>query len=631
MKKNILILLLLVVSICKSQTWKEDFELCPSQSLPLGWLQNNIDGNTVVYNHNLTFGFWNDAWVTYFDSQHDPSHGVSAISTSFYQSGSTSNDWLITHSFVVPTNGRLRFETWSADVQDSYFVAISNSGTLTTSFTTTLLNVPSIVTGWTTQDLNLSGFTGQTVRIAFVNNSTGRLLLKMDNIEVYSLPNTDGSIKELHEVKRYSATTQTVSGYFKSFGLNQVNNAVLNYNVNGGAIITQTMNFGSPLNYGDSSKYTFTSPAGFTVGINHINIWLSQVNGLNETRTNNDSLEFVVYAASKVVQRNALFEYFDSPGCPPSDGIRQNFAPLLNLNGANTGGKLNVIKYNTVYGDPGFSTPAIKRLLYYNNKPLLPPEVYANGTKRLQSYTQSDINAALNSPTGVNMVAALKTSSNVVTASSTITPYFTISNSPLKIVHALTQKYYYYPGISSFPGTEHHYHVMRKMNPDSAIVNFTPVDGVTVSTSFNYTATVKPIAASQDCFDFWQTAGGVEYEYVVFVQDTLTKDVIQSSSAIILDTTSIGIVEYNADKKMGIYPNPAADYVTVGLKLTEVSDIDVCIYNQSGQEVYANKSRHVLAGKPEMNINTSELTSGIYFIYVKTSTEIFKEKLVIAK
>src|ERR1043165_1027362 len=101
MKKQLLALALLGMGIANAQTWSEDFNSTTAQSLPAGWLQNNVDGLTVASNLS-SFNFGTNAWVTNGQTSEWSAQGRVVMSTSWYTSPGISNDWLITPSFSVP-------------------------------------------------------------------------------------------------------------------------------------------------------------------------------------------------------------------------------------------------------------------------------------------------------------------------------------------------------------------------------------------------------------------------------------------------------------------------------------------------------------------------------------------------
>ncbi len=79
--------------------------------------------------------------------------------------------------------------------------------------------------------------------------------------------------------------------------------------------------------------------------------------------------------------------------------------------------------------------------------------------------------------------------------------------------------------------------------------------------------------------------------------------------------------------EIGIYPNPANDFVNFDIEMQNVQSASIVIYNMMGQEVVRQyiKDSHV-------SINVSDLTDGIYFYSLIVNNETVKtNKLVVRR
>lgn len=630
MKKQLLALAVLTAGFANAQTWSEDFSSATPPGLPAGWLQNNVDGKTVS-SSVASYSFGTNAWVSRNLTSTDPAHGKVAASTSWYSPAGASNDWLITPSFTVPANAIIEWDAMSPDAQyaDGYQVKVSTTGTLTTDFSTNLLTVGAENSTWNNRSLSLNAYAGQTIRLAFINNSNDMYLLWLDNVKVLVPNNEDGNVVDITGLTRYmTAGNQNVTGTFKSKGLNPANNATLNYRVNGGSVVTQTMTFGTALNYGQSTTYSFTAPAAFPIGANNLKVWVSEVNGVGETNLTNDTAAAFVYAASQAVLRNALIEEFSSSTCGPCASLNASFDPLMNTNTPNSGGRVNVIKNQVNWpspgNDPSYNPHSAARVTYYGINAA--PTALTNGVLEMSAHDQAEIDAAKNVPAYANITASLTSAGNLISGTATVTPFISIpTGSPLKVHQVLLQQYYNYPGATT--SQKDYHHIMRKMFPSAAGTTITPVDGTPLTVTFSHTLTSAATPA-QNSYDFWNTTSMV-LEYVVFVQDATSDDVLQSGSAQVAST--VGLVELKENQEIGIYPNPAKDFAVVGIKLNKASNIDITIYDITGKVVYANKAAKVDAGQREITINTTEFASGTYNVIVNTEAGTLKDKLIISK
>jgi hypothetical protein len=640
MKKQLLALALLTAGFSNAQTWTETFSSAASPGIPSTWLQNNVDGN-VVTTSLASYSFGTNAWVTRdFSASTNAvlaAHGKIAFSTSWYTPAGTANDWLISPSFTVPANAVLEWEALVTDPSypDGYQVRISTTGTTVANFTANpvLFSIAAENDTWTTRGLSLNTYSNQTVRIAFVNNSVDMDRLALDNIMVKIPQSNDGNVVSITGLTRYIAisntqTTSTIAGAFKSFGYSTASSAELKYSINNGTPVTQTVSLPN-LTYGQTSNYSFTTPGTFALGTNKVKVWVTKVNGVNEVALANDTAYSVVYVASTTKPRNALVEEFSSSTCNPCASLNSTFDPLLNTNNPNTGGNVNVIKYQVNWpspgNDPSYNSHCAGRVSHYGINAA--PTAITNGKTEMVAHSQAEINAAIAVPAFADITANINVVGLNITASSTITPYVSIpSNSPLRLHQVILQKFYNYPGATTTQ--KNYYHVMRKMNPNAwgAPVNVT--DGVSFNTAFNHTlaSTTTPVQGS---FDFWNTASPV-FEYVVFVQDSISNDILQTGSAS-FSVNSVGFVDLKDDQQIGVYPNPAKDFAAVAINLQKSSVVDITIYDITGKIVYNNKGAQVQAGKNEIKINTSDFATGTYNIVVNTDDGILKEKLIIFK
>lgn len=173
--------------------------------------------------------------------------------------------------------------------------------------------------------------------------------------------------------------------------------------------------------------------------------------------------------------------------------------------------------------------------------------------------------------------------------------------------------------------------MMRRMFPDGNGTFINTTDGVPQNVTFNHTATLVSIASgtpASGSFNTW-IATNLTYEYVVWIQDAISHQIIQSGSA--TQSVPTGVVEFVENSSIGIYPNPAKDYAVVGIKLNKPSVADIMIYDMSGKLVYTNKGANVEDGQSEIKIDTSEMAPGSYNVVVSTSEGVLRDKLIILK
>jgi hypothetical protein len=298
----------------------------------------------------------------------------------------------------------------------------------------------------------------------------------------------------------------------------------------------------------------------------------------------------------------------------------------------NTGtNNLNAVKYQVNWpapgNDPSYNPDVLTRRNYYGVNSA--PTVLYNGSPG--SGNQTNINIAKGMPGFATITPTITITGNAITANATITPFVTIpSASPIKVYHAIVQEKYNYPGAST--SQKNYSHAMRAMKPAAGSL-FTPASGSAQTFTSTHTVAYGNIASgtpAQGTQNFWYNTGTFAYEYVVWIQDDVNKQVLQSGSAF-TNTMSVGVVEFKDNNSIGIYPNPAKDYAVVGIKLNNASAVDINITDITGKLVYSNLGAQVEEGSNEIRINTSEFATGTYHVTVKTKEGTLTEKLVVVK
>lgn len=644
MKKQLLAIALLTAGLANAQTWTQNFSSATVPNLPAGWMQNNVDGLTpdagiASYSFGTNAGVTRDVTSSFgLPAQ----YGKCLITTARYNPAGQSNDWIISPQFTVPANAVFNWAATAFDpsLTNGYEIRISTTGTTVSNFTNNpvLFSIGNEIyntTNWTQRGVSLNAYAGQSVYLAVHENNNAKWQLALDNFSVTVPANAnDGSILTVNGLTRYmvGAGNQNVSGTFKQLGFATATTAVIRYNVNGGAPVSQTFTFAPTVPYFGTTTFTFATPASLALGTNKIKVWVNAIDGNNEVNLTNDTALQYVYVASQSVTIQALIEEFTSSTCVPCANLNVTFDPLLATNGANTGtANLNAVKYQVNWpspgNDPSYNPDVLARRNYYGVNSA--PTVLFNGSPG--SGNQTNINIAKAMPAYASINSGVSIANNVITANATVTPYVTIpSASPIRVYHALLIEQYNYPGAST---TQKDYkHVMRIMFP-SAGTTINTADGVAQTFSLTHTPSYASIAAgtpAQGSNNFWYNTGTFKYEYVVWIQDDVSDQVLQSSSAA-TSSVATGVVEFKDNNSIGIYPNPAKDYAVVGIKLQNSSSVDINITDVTGKVVYTNNAAQVEAGSNEIRINTSDFATGTYVVTVSTKEGKLTEKLVVVK
>jgi hypothetical protein len=162
-------------------------------SFPTGWLLVDVDNRVPEGGVSWV----NDAWERREDIAINPFDSV-AYSTSWYFPAGAADDWMWTPSISIGGNGML---TWNADALDSNFPdgyevrvmvgptqptgSTGNIGNMITN-STVIFSIAAENSSLTPRSASLAAYAGQTIRIAWRNNSNNAFLLFIDDVVVTS-------------------------------------------------------------------------------------------------------------------------------------------------------------------------------------------------------------------------------------------------------------------------------------------------------------------------------------------------------------------------------------------------------------------------------------------------------------
>ncbi|MEL6868016.1 MAG: T9SS type A sorting domain-containing protein, partial [Bacteroidota bacterium] len=105
-------------------------------------------------------------------------------------------------------------------------------------------------------------------------------------------------------------------------------------------------------------------------------------------------------------------------------------------------------------------------------------------------------------------------------------------------------------------------------------------------------------------------------DYLIRVTTRLTTEVPGDFSLFIVGDSvfvpPVAVVEPFADE-ISVFPNPADTELLVNFSLNAQTRADLKIVNTLGQTVFLNRQQDLLAGENQLNVDVSDLSSGLYF------------------
>jgi len=622
--------------------FSEDF----SGPTPLSnWTLVNVDGRTPAAN----VGAINNAWVV-LNAGGQPA----ALSTSWYTPAGVADDYMITPAITITANNYLFFDAQAQDpaFPDGYEVRISTTVPTVAACSTVLLTVPAETSTWNSRNIDLSGYVGQTVHIAWRNNSNDMFVLAVDNIEVKEVIANDAGIQDVSIANSYTTnSTVTVSGTIENTGLNTLATVDVNWSIDGGVTVNtnsispNTGSFGTTA-FNHTITTTAVNPGAFT----DLMVWTSNPNGIADSLNANDTLKTQFFVNNgTTVSRDVLLEEFTTAPCQfCPDGaviveqiLATNPAVIAVGEHACFGTDAMTIPeastYCSAFGS-GAPTACIDRVLFPGETTV----AHGRGTWAANATTR----AGVGSPVTVNVTGTYNTTNRQVNADVTanfvdyavpgdirvtlfvVEDSVTGTGSGYNQVNAYnTQVGHPYAGAGNPIVGFVHRHVLRDVYPtndawgDNTVIPTAPLLNTNYVKSNTFTLNSS-----------WKSKDVSLVAFVSYYNVNTNERVVLNAAEVKLNNLSTSVVEIQKDaSSLLIYPNPTADLSTVTFNLSSAQTVFLSVRDITGKEVINRDFGTLTAGVQKVSMNVSNLTNGIYFASFKIGEEVVTRKISVSK
>jgi hypothetical protein len=422
----------------------------------------------------------------------------------------------------------------------------------------------------------------------------------------------------------------TVSGKLQNMGTTTVTSMDVNYSVDGGATVTESLS-GLSLATGDYYDFNHgTTWSPTAAGVYDIAVWATNINGASDMNTANDMVSGQVTVYDNATIKRPMLESFTISTCGPCVAGNVNVASVLT---AYSDDQYSLLKYQMSWpgsGDPYYTLEGGDRRTYYNVNAV--PDFILDGNVwqgNSSSLVNSQVDAVLANPAFAEISSYFTVTGQTVDITVSINPIGDFANS--LTLYTAIYEIKTYNNVGSNGETEFG-NVMKKMVPGSmGFALPTLQTGVAVVENFSHTFqgsyTLPPDANSpidhttQHSIEDFNNLG-----VVTWIQDDATKEVIQSTVSTISGTS----VEELSTTKLMLFPNPAENTATVAFEGLEGSDIKIDLYNLLGELVFTGN--HTSGSNFDYyNIDVTTLNNGIYNLVLTVGESMTTKKLQILK
>lgn len=626
--------------------YNEDFET-PAIQPPNYFAQ--LPAGFVTYTDSNTLGFTNmpysDPWLMWKGNPEQ-----AAVCPTYFTPSATADRWMITPTITLTNNNFLvwKSRTYWNQIPELYEVKLSTTGTAKTDFTVNLATINNDSDVYTMHSINLSAFAGQPVHIAFRMRSTYGWYFYMDEIRVEDNTANDGAVigSGFHSYETMGALP-VVFRFFNN-SPNAINALQLNYAVDNGPVQTQAL---SSLNIAAFDTQLFTHSISWTpssTGMHTVKMWTSAINNGTDVRPANDTLIVPVGIVSQVAPKNVMVEEHTGAWCGycvdgnyhlesldnaypwvipyaihEGDAMSFPYGDSININVyAYPSGFFDRYDYENTTG--WWGTP---------DRTLWQPytlERYANGT-----------------PCAVQINHTYNASTRQLSATVQSTFYgdfsrefrmnlFVIEDSVTGGTGPMWDQHNYYSSQSSaYGGPSHpyynlpdpivgfkHRHVCRAMlgGPwgQANSIPLSVTDGGVYTWTFNYTLPANFNANRV-------SLAGMVMGFAPYYRNRPIVNAIETPLI-----APNGIAENENGASLEVFPNPSSGgmcYAAIGL--TEVSDVQLQVFDISGKNVWTDQQHALSAGQHLLPLGTKDLSPGMYLLTLRVGENVLTKKIIV--
>jgi len=633
MKKTFTLLFALVMafSLQSQVVFQQDFEsgMAPMKTV-------NLSGRTPHPNVAVYTDGWNVA---------NPASGNGtniAVSNSWFNPAGRADGWMMTPKIFI--DDERTSLTWDAKAQDvnfpdGYEVRISRAGDDTEEFTEILFSINRESATWTSRIASLADFVGDSIHIAFRNNSDDMFLLYVDNIVVQvvkenSIAFNRTTTTRFHKVNEPIAIT----GVLENKGSNAISFLEITWSdgVESHTDVLDNINIavGATYNFEHSVPFVMTSPDNFLVSVE-----ISNPNSAADGEVENGVRSITLNGVSEVPFKRLVVEEGTGTWCGwcprgfvAMEHMDANYSETFIGIMVHNGDPMVVNGHDSNSGYTGYPSAHVDRRL-------------RNIGVSLDNFVAvHDANYRSVVPFGVDVMAVYNEEDRTVAIEATATAYANLEDLDLRFsvimiedtvrgtTSAWNQANFYSSTAANLPlvgygfnwqlepnpipaNRMHYNEVSRALlggyNGQAGILPSDWTDGQAFTQSFSYTV---PAASNPN-----------NMRAVAILLDGSNGQILNADKGSLIMTTNVKHVYNQLD--VLIYPNPASGAVNLDIELENPANVEVSVFNTLGQRV-AQRSLGVLNGSMVVPFEMPNFTPGVYSFMIQVGNQVTTKQVI---
>lgn len=265
------------------------------------------------------------------------------------------------------------------------------------------------------------------------------------------------------------------------------------------------------------------------------------------------------------------------------------------------------------------------------------------GTAQSRSYWATTAAQVVNQSSNLNVAlqATIDVATSILTVDAEVyytgnsvnaTNYFNLALVQDSVLGPQTSGITYYPAMMVGGQYQHNKMLRHMITGQWGDLIPTTTTGYTFAKTYTYTIPAQyPLTVSGGAIKTNVLLS--KLKLIGFVTETQQEVISGNTGPItIVNALPTGVTKYDASEEYSanIFPNPATDKASLALLISKHENVTVKMFNMLGAEVYTNSSE-LEKGIHSIDLNISDLQSGIYFVKVMVGNKEKTQKLTISK
>jgi len=545
--------------------------------------------------------------------------GQIAASTAMYATmpqNSTADDWMISPALEITEENTVVFwqaQTVHPDYPCGYEVRVSTTGTEIDDFTDVLYSTGAENTEYTARNASLEDYAGQTIHIAWRNNSTFGMYLAVDNIKVEMLGILNASAIEITN-HRYNRIEEEVAikAIIKNNGFNTIHSLDVSWT---DGVNTYTDNVtGLNLVTDASIEYTHTTPFIPVEARSYdIAVTLSNPNGGADAYDIDNNTSTIISGVTYSPQKRVVIE--ESTGtwcgfCPRGyvamEYMREHYPESFIGIAVHNNDPMAYDEYNSYLNLPGSPRCNVDRIAK-NMRVYIIPDDFINYHEQFNQIppVAPDIMAGFNAAT---RELEVEVSAEYVTRFSDIDHRFSvvlIEDEVSGTTSGYDQSNYMDGSGTPLEGAGHDWTTAGDLVPASEMV-YQEVARAIVGGYYGTPGIIFGDVETGDVFNQTFTYT-VPEEYdaahmhaIVLVLDGETGAILNSN--ITEFDIMVSTHQAFANDLLGVFPNPSSGLVNIELAMEAATEVQLTVYTITGKQVASQDLGTLPAGQPPSHL-----------------------------